>query len=414
MSRRRALGTFAWVAASAVIGGIGSYVMLIVVARAVTPAEYGAFATFWSLIALLGLGVYLPIEQETSRRIAPIAVEPGKPQLLRTVFAVSGTLTLIVLIVIAMLSPAWVASGFLNWTLIAAIGITIVLFTFSFPIRGIVSGLHHPARYAATIAADGLLRIAVPFVLLAVGSGVGVYAFAVPVILVLAMLPTLPDLLSVRRMRLPAATYGSFAGSALRIVLATFAIQALLNAPVLLSPVAAPDDPALAGRVLAVITLARIPIIIYQSVQVLYLPRVARAHEHGGHAGRIIAVAAAAALAVGVVSVLALAFLGEWVIGLIFGEGIVLGGAVEIVLALGAAIFLVAQVLSDACVATGKHTTLVAVWIPALVAGALAFLIPLEPALRVSLPLLVGSTVAAVAFAIVLTLTLRRRPLPVA
>ena len=403
MSRRRTLRTAGLVALAAVVGGLGSYVMLIVVARAVTPAEYGAFSTFWSLVIVLGLGVYQPLEQETSRRIAPTHPEPGRPRLLRTVLAVAATLTVVVVALLAAAAPAAQRGGLLDWPLLAAAAVTSVVYAAAFPVRGIVSGRHRAGVYASIIAADGLLRIVIPLVLAAVGAAMPAYAFAVPVVLLLAMAPAIGELLRVRHEALPEARYGAFAGSALRIIVAAFAVQAILSGPVLLTGFAAPEDPALAGRVLAVLTLSRIPVVIYQSLQVMYLPRVARAHAHGGHPGRVVALVAGAAAAVGVVMVLAFWLLGDWIVGVLFGAGIVLGGDVELVLAGGSALFLVALVLSDACVATGRHTALVAVWLPALAVGAAAFLLPIpEPAIRVSVPLLAASAVAAAAFAALL------------
>ena len=55
------------------LGGVGAaalatYVYLIVVARAVGPAEYAAFSAFWAVVVIIGTGVYLPVEQESARR----------------------------------------------------------------------------------------------------------------------------------------------------------------------------------------------------------------------------------------------------------------------------------------------------------------------------------------------------------
>lgn len=408
MSRGRLLQTAGWVTLAAIIGGLGSYVMLIVVARSVTPAEFGRFSTFWTVVLVLGLGLYQPLEQETSRRLAPTSDQTGRPLLLRTVGAFVAILTGVVVVVVAA-SGAWLdANGVLDWPLLIAVALTCVAYAFVFPIRGVVSGRHRPYVYASMVATDGLLRIVIPVALALAAIGVAGYAFAVPVIVLLAAVPAIGELQRVRHQHLPATTIGSFSSSAMRIIVAAFSIQALLGAPVLLASVAAPNDPALPGQILSVLTLARIPVLIYQSLQVLYLPRVARAHALAEHPGRIIGAAAAAAVIAGGLMLLAFSLLGSWVIGVLFGPQMVLGTDIQLLLAAGSGLFLVALVLSDACVATGRHTTLVAVWIPSLaVSIGLFALSDAAPGLRASIPLIGGSAVAAVSFAIVLAIGAR-------
>ncbi|MBO9577366.1 MAG: hypothetical protein J7480_01175 [Microbacteriaceae bacterium] len=419
MTRRRAAGTAAWVGLAALVSGLGGYVMLIVVARGVPAAEFGAFSTFWSFVLLLALGWFQPIEQETARRIAPQPDVAGRPRLLRTVWRYAAGAAVIALIAIAasVLATGSGADGqnapgggWLPWPLPLPTALAALVFMVMFPVRAVVSGRHRPVVYAWIVLTDGVLRIGLPLLLLLLGAPMIWFAFAAVLAYLLSLAPAVGELRAVRRMELPAVRFGAFSGATLRVVVAAFAIQAMLASPVLLSAVAAPDDPTLAGKAMAVFTLARIPVFLYYAVQAIYLPRVARAHEHGTGAVRLVALAVIAALVLGGLTVLGAAFFGDWFVGLLFGPDLVLGRTAETILAAGAACFLLALVLSDASLAVGRHTRLVAVWLPSLALGLLAFLIPAAPAIRVGLPLLVGAGVAAVAFGVLSVRALRAAP----
>lgn len=390
------------VGSGGLLAGLGSYVMLVVAARGLSAEDYGAFSTYWSVVILLGLGVYLPVEQETARRIASVPPRPGRPGLLRSVAIVSAALTAAVLLVLGALVAGGAAGDWMPVALVAATAVTALVYAILFPVRGVVAGRHRSEVYSAVFAAEGLLRIVLPLALLAVGAPLVGYAFVVPVVLLVSMLPALGELRSVRRQALPDAPVRVFAAATLRIVVAALAIQAVLNSPVLLVGAVGADQ-ALAGRVLAVLTIARIPLLVYQAFQQsVYLPRLARAKAQGGAPLRVVGAVAAAGLGVGVVVVGCFWLLGDWAVALLFGPDLVLGGPAQLVIAGGASLFLVAQILSDAGVALGRHNALVAVWVPSMLVGFACALLPLEPGLRVALPLLVASGIAAVAFAVVL------------
>lgn len=403
MGRRRLMTGFAAVGAGAAIAGVGSYVLLIVAARSLAPDDYGSFSTYWSIAVILGFGLYLPIEQETVRRIAPVPSEPGSPRLLSTVAVVAAAATGLLLVVLA--GSAWwsIDAGFLSASLLAAVAATGVAYAVLFPVRGVVSGRHRPAVYAGILSTEGALRIVLPLLLALAGAPVEAFALAVAAAALLSVVPAIPELLAVRSIALAPARFSGFAGAVAHLVVAALAAQALINGPVLLARAAAPDDPVLAGQVLALLSLARIPTFVYQAAQVLYLPRVAQRFAAGDIRGssQIVLATAGLALVIGAVVGVVLMLAGDTILAWLFGPAMVLHGIGRALLIAGSALFLVALVLSDAAVAIGRHRAVSTTWLVSVATGLVVFLLPIDATARVGASLFAGAAVAAVSFSLV-------------
>jgi O-antigen/teichoic acid export membrane protein len=397
------------VAASAVVSGIGSYVLLIVVAKNVSATAYAEFAVFWSIAVTVGLGAYYPVEQETARDFAGRERRPGG-RLRRVAFGFAAILTAVLVAAAVVLLAFPAAVSFVGSAgLLLALGVAFLGYTAQFPARGILSGARITDGYASIVSLEGVLRIALPLGVALLGfTDPAVFALTVGVAAALSAGPA-----ALRRFRVdgsPDARMTAFSSRALRLIVAALAIQLLLNSGVLIARSLDGAEPALAGQILTSLSIARIPVFAYQALQVLYMPRLAAAWKAGDHgaARRTILFVAGAIVLVGVVAVLGMFWLGPWAIGLFFTPELVLATGPLVLLTAGVSVFLLAQALSDAALACGGHTVLVSTWIgAAIVAGVSVALIP-DPALRAVAPLLIGSAVAVASFSVFLVTRLRR------
>lgn len=395
---------------SAIIAGLGSYVLLILVAKRVPTVGYADFAAFWSIVVTVGLGVYFPCEQETARDYSG-AVNSPRSRLRRVSYGFAGIVTALLIVLLVGLSffPSFV-KFFGSFGLIGALGIAFIGYFVQFPTRGLLSGARRTGLYAATISSEGILRIVLPGVLVLFGAN-DAASYGV-VVGIAALLSVFPAWVSRPQSWLssPDARLSVFSSRVLRLIIAALAIQLLLNSGILLARVFDTSNTTLAAQILTALSIARIPVFAYQALQVLYMPSVAAAWKSGSvaTARRIIGMAALIVGGVGIVSVGAMAILGSWVIGFFFAPRLVLPLAPLVVLTAAVSLFLLAQVLSDATLALGAHTSLLSTWIMGLAAAVLTVIFVADPTYRVILPLGIGSSVVSLVFTITLWHRLRR------
>jgi O-antigen/teichoic acid export membrane protein len=272
-------------------------------------------------------------------------------------------------------------------------------YALQFPVRGMLSGSHKTTKYSSIIAVEGVLRVALPLVLVVVGlTNPVAFAFVVAVAAAMAVVPVL---MSRDRSWLEHdhAAGRVFASRVARLVVAAFSIQLLLNSGTLLARgFGEGTDALLAGQILACLSIARIPVFGYQVLQILYLPRLAAEWKAKNAAGvrSILATALVAAALVGAAIVSVMGALGQWAIGLLFDAELVLAQEGIVVVSLGVSIFILALVASDGAIAIGKHTLVLTSWLVAVILAAIPALLISDTLLRVTAPLIVGSTAALV------------------
>jgi O-antigen/teichoic acid export membrane protein len=405
-----AVARTAIIAAAALLSGLGSYVLLIVVAKNTSTVDYADFAVFWSLAVVVGLGVFYPLEQETARETAGLPVE-RKGGFAQIVLAASaGCALLLGLLSLVFLTPSGV--DYLGSPLlVVALAISFVGYAAQFPVRGFLSGAGRTTSYSAVVALEGLLRVVLPVALVLVGV-TGSFWFAC-VIGVAAGLSVVPRLLGrdrswLGRDRPPVGLFLSRFG---RLIVAALSIQLLLNSGVLVAKaLSGPSGEVLAAQILTAISIARIPIFGYQVLQILYIPRLSTEWKGGRFtdARATVLFAVGAAAAIGVVIVAGMLIFGPWATALLFGPKLVLSSSGILLVSVGVALFLVALVASDGALAIGRHSLVLRSWLVALVAVIPVIVLVDGTLLRSTLPLVVGSSFAALQLLIGLAAGLTR------
>lgn len=405
-----AVGRTAIIAAAALLSGLGSYVLLIIVARNTSAPDYSNFAVFWSLTVVVGLGVFYPLEQETARETAGLSIA-RKGGFARAALAASaGCAVLLGALSLVFLTPIGV--DYLGAPLlVVALVISFAGYALQFPVRGFLSGAGRTSSYSVVVALEGLLRIALPAMLVMVGLE-GSFWFAC-VIGVAAGLSTVPRLIARDRSWLarPSPPPKLFLARFGRLIVAALSIQILLNSGVLVAKaLSGPGDEVLAAQILTCISIARIPIFGYQVLQILYLPRVSAQWKDGriAQARTTVLIAVGAASGIGLVIVLGMLFLGPWVTAILFGPNLVLSSSGIVLVSVGVAVFLVALVASDGALAIGLHSLVLRTWLVALFPATMSVLVISSSVARSTVPLIVGSSVALIQLVWVLYRSLAR------
>jgi O-antigen/teichoic acid export membrane protein len=385
---------FAGVGAAAV----ATYVYLIVVARTVGPEAYASFSVFWAVVVIAAAGVYLPIEQETGRRGVDVhAAGPSRP-LGRSAL---GAALIITAVLAAVLAATWpLSSSFFGddaW-LAAALALGGLGYAAQYPVRGLLSAGRHYGWYASVLGVEALLRIVlVVGLVLLTDAGVGVLA-AVVGLAALGSAAVGAAGARAGRLRIPGGSL-PLLRSIGTLATGAVALQTLLYGGVLVARGLAPlGQDAAAGKLLAAITITRIPVFLFQSLQALVVPRIAELAVRGDHAGlrtavrRLVLVVGSLAVA----TVVGSALIGPWLVTTMFGDDYAVPTTTMALLGLGTGIFLLAVVASDVTVSLGGHRTMALSWIAGLVAGGVSLLLVSGFLLQVTLPLIVGATVAVV------------------
>ncbi|MGH3787374.1 MAG: hypothetical protein ACRDRG_12665 [Pseudonocardiaceae bacterium] len=403
---RARLSDVAPVGAGLVLLGISAYAFLGLAGHALAPREYAAVASLYLLIAVVGPGVFVAVEQETSREVSS-RISTGRPTLpaVRSATVISAVLTVTVIALLLALSPLLVHRVFGGaWSLLVAALVAVAGTASVYVIRGLFSGQRRYGWYGASLAAEGLARL-IPSVVLVwigiAGTGMGTAAFGFTFALgtLLAAAATVVGVrpgasgppLGLLRM---ARGVGFLAGaSALTLLLANIA-------PVVLTSWLT-DDPGTAASFVSLFVLARIPLFLFSPVQAFLLPSLTAAVERSEAAQvrRQICTVVVVAGAIGLVGVVGVAIAGPWAARVFFNAPLELPRLIAALLAVSTVLMMIAQVLQPALVALGEHRTAMTAWIVGTAAFAALLLTPTAPLVAVVAAQLAGPAVVVVIMA---------------
>ncbi len=413
---RARLSDVAPVGAGLVLLGISAYAFLGLAGHALAPREYAAVASLYLLIAVVGPGVFVAVEQETSREISSrIATDRPTLPVVRSATVISAVLAAAMMALLLALSPLLVHRVFGgSWSLLVAALVAVAGAASVYVLRGLFGGQRRYGWYGASLAAEGLARL-VPSVVLvwvgiaATGAATGAFGFAFAFGAVLAAVATIMGIrpgapgppLGLLRM---ARGVGFLAGaSALSLLLANIA-------PVVLTA-RLTDDPGTAASFVSLFVLARIPLFLFAPVQAFLLPSLTAAVERGEAARvrRQVRTVLVMVGAIGLVGVVGAAIAGSWAARAFFNAPLELPWLVAALLGVSTVIMMIGQVLQPALVALGEHRTAMSAWIVGtIVFGALLFA-PTDPLVATVVAQLAGPAVVIVIMARAVHASLARR-----
>ena len=315
-----------------VVLGLTSFGFLGIAARSLSSTQFALLGVVWTVLFTLGPGAFLPLEQETAKRLAVIDDPHVAQVVIRRALGVGGVLAaLVALVTVAgMLATGGRLLDSDVAVLIAMIAATSVLAVVHCS-RGWLAGNGRFKLYGAQLALDGLFRLAGAGALLVAGvhsaAAFGWVLFASQVAAVAVTATRVrfghpqasPEQLDSSLLRAVSLTV--LARSIALMVAATLAAQLVINAgPIAVKVLAAPTDVA-AGLFLTTLIMARIPLFMFAALQAALLPGLARMvdAERWEQMEASLRRLAAQLAVVGVAFAAALAVAGPTIAGLIFG-----------------------------------------------------------------------------------------------
>ncbi|HEX6468144.1 MAG TPA: hypothetical protein VF069_03540 [Streptosporangiaceae bacterium] len=387
------------VGAGLVVLGVSASVYLVVAGRAVGPAEFASVSTLWTLIYTFGIGAFLPFEQELGRALAHRAGlgQGGAPVVARVAMA-AGAVLLTLLLAGALLSP--VLAGRLfggHRTEALVLGAAMVVMAAQYVSRGVFSGSGRFRWYSAQLGVEGAARIAGCGALFALGvHATSWYVWLLAAAPLVSLALTVPGAAGAVRPG-PRASWPEVTVNLGWLLTATLCAQGVANAAIVALRLLAPRGDA-AGQFLAAFVIARIPLFLFQAVQAVLLPGLARALAEADAAGfrRELRRVLGATGLVGAAGVLGAAAVGPEALRLAFGARFGLGRADIVVLAAGTALYMLALVCQAGLLARRRHRDNALCWALSLAVFAATCALPMAALARVEVALVLSSAVAAI------------------
>ena len=397
------------VGAGLALVGLASYVHLAVAGHTLTAGDYSSLSVLWSIVFTVGIGVFLPVEQEVARLVAARRTRglPPGPVLARGATVAAVVLALLVLAVTAATDTLADRLFGGDRAMVAALAGALVALALAHTTRGVLSGLRQFTWYGTQLGLDGGLRIGgvAALALAGVDSPVA-YALVLVAAPLLAVALTAPPVVRAVGGGMPVPWPPLLRGLAL-LTASSLLSQVVVNVGVINVRLLAPADVATAGALLSALVLVRIPLFVFGSMQAALLPGLSTAAAtddeaaFGGLLRRALGVVTALGVGGGVLTVL----LGPWLVGVLFDAPEILGHGDFAWLAVATLAYLWAMVLGQALLARDRHRAQALAWTLGVAALAAATLAPLPVALRVEL----GYTVGSVVVTAVMIAQLRRR-----
>lgn len=375
--------------------GLASFVHLGAAGYSLDKPAFSAVSTLWAIVFSIGIGLFMPVEQEVARIVAARAVSgDGVAPVLRTAGLLTGGMLAVLLLLLAVFADPMAEHLFRGDTgMVLALGGAFVGLAGEHLTRGILSGLGRFTSYGVQLAVDGGLRMVLALGMLAVGVDSPV-AFS----LVLAVAPAVAVLLTLRPVLRglhagPSVTLVALCAGLGILVASSLLAQVVANIGVINVQVLENDDSAVAGALLSALILARIPLFVFASLQASLLPALARHIASGdidGYRNQLRKALAVVGL-LGVAGAVVAVAIGPWLAGIMFNAGNSLTRVDFAWLSGGVLAYMIATVLGQAVVARGWHAGQALGWLVGTVVLVLVTVGPGDVKTRVELAFAFGS-----------------------
>lgn len=397
--RTRSLGL---VGLGIVASGLLVNVYLAIIARSVPAAEYAYFGAFWSLALVAGLGVFLPIEQETAR-LMQIPNRPGG--VLRAALLTAAAISGLQVVLVALATPALLRAFGGHIATVLALAALCLVSAGQFVVRGALIGMDRMDRHALIMLWDTVLRVsfAGAVALLVTDPGSPEFAWTLVLAIAVAHGPQL-YLLATRRTRLGSVpelgphtiTRREVRRAVAPLLLGSLAAQLLLNGLPAVIPMLAANEAEVtrAGQFLAAFTLARVPLFLVVPLQTALLPMLTNLLHDGDRRTLrwVVARLTLGLLALGALALVVGFLLGPTLVGLVFGPDYVLGGWDVALLALGVSAYIGLVLVTQVLVASVRHALVAWSWLSGVVVAAATMSVVPDLLRAAELAFLLGSS----------------------
>jgi O-antigen/teichoic acid export membrane protein len=363
------------------VTGLVTFAFFSLASHALDEVDYKGISLLWSVMFLIISVIYRPVEQLLSRTISvrrAQGIEGGHP--LHVALGIQlgfASLFLVVALVERdrIENQVFDGSSALYWVLVVAV----MAFAASYFARGWLAGHQRFGLYGGLVLIESCSRCL--FALLAaigIAHGqsfvaLGIAAAPVVSLIVVPLAVLRPGARVAATAAAPAdgrADVGlsmrggaQFAGAVLVVMAAE---QALLNGPVVIVD-ATSSNAALAGFAFNALLITRAPLQLFQSIQTTLLPHLSTLTTTDDeaavkHALRVILLAIAGFAAI---VILALALLGPWAMGILFGGDFHYGRWGLVLIGVGMGLHLTSGTHNPAALARGRAAAAACAWLGA-------------------------------------------------
>ncbi len=380
---------------------LGSYVLLAVTSRALSPHEYSLFAAYWSVVMGLILGATNPLE---TFGLGSTHVNKNELTIDRQFVDAFKLVLVVALIAILVLLPWTVPRVFDgHWSFLIATVLTLIGFLLTYSSRGILIVEHRSARYAQLMSAESLLRILFAIALITmIGAGGSSASLAVSLAALLVGLASYYSVRSHISLKVNWKNASAKNTQTFRpLLVASLATLLLLNLGPFVVQFLAGAEAAAAGIFLNALTLSRVPIMLGPVLQARLVPSVSAilSREEFPTLRKLIGKGLRGLIIGGVLFVTGFALFGDTVIDVLFGGNTTLDHLDLALLAIPTFLYLLAIAFQSVLVALKETKKIAKAWVIGLMAYLLALLLPSEAILKVEVAGVVAmSTVVILLF----------------
>lgn len=361
--------------AGLVVVGLAGYVFLALAGHAFSTADAAALASFYLIVSIVGPGVFVGLEQETSRSTSAwLARDRRFGIVARHAALVGAALLAVVLVALVVIGPLLTDKALSGqWGLYAAIFVAVAAAAAMYLVRGLLGGMQRFGGYAATLTVEGIVRLLLCVTVVVLGNPDATwYAITFGVGTVLAVAAGLPWLRHPHAGAIPdtsdiddTASLRAMARRLVLMVAAAFGFQLVANlAPIVVTAKLGDADTATAAAFASAFVLVRVPVLLFAAVQAMLLPALTKAATVGDFAtvrttlGKFLAAVAV----IGTPTVVLALLIGPEAVELLFGAQVRLPAGVVGLLAIGTVLVLITQVLMPALLALGRHRIVTMAW----------------------------------------------------
>jgi O-antigen/teichoic acid export membrane protein len=356
--------------------GALTYAFHLLVARTLSPADFGRIAVLWAAVFLVATAIFRPLEQTTARAVADrLARGEDARSVLRSVAIVCAAgMALAACVMAAAWGPVTQRLFEGDDLLTAMLVVGVVLFSLVYVGRGVLGGVRWFRGYAASLCIDGVVRLAIAAPLVVVASerlaavavvGAGVVGIGAPIAARFGRL---------RRMLhgLPAAPFpirAAVAFAAPASVISTVDQMLVNGGPLLVAAGGGRHATTAAGLVFAATMIVRAPVYVFQGLGASLLANLTHLNATADAIRMRAAVARIAAimLAAGGVTAALAVTIGPEALRLLFGPAYIATRAQLGALGVGVGLYLAASTLSQALLATDRGGRASIAWLGSLV-----------------------------------------------
>jgi len=402
----------------AILGGT-SYVFLSVAARRLSAEDFASISVLWSVIYIVGPGVFQPFEQHIGRALAARRArgERGTGAQRRVVVIAVVIVLGLCTATLALVRPLAQALFGGSVPVAVALVFSFVALAAAYLYRGVLAGVGRFDLYGAQLAVEGVARlIGCLLIWWLLKSGVGSFAVLIPLAQAVAVVATVrPGRVlfhAGRRNSVGELVTGSGRGVSTRpgrvevgiiwLIGAALLSQALVNASTLLARLLDRNAAGLVDHLQAGLLIARVPLLLFAAVPAALLPRLAAMAAAGQFAAmrrRTGAVVAGVALVMAAATVTA-RIVGPRVVRLMFGSSFDMSSSMVAGLTGGTGLFMMAGVAASAVVAAGRFGLATLGWGSGVAALVAALLLPASPSTRIVAGFVLGTAISFVMLSI--------------